>query len=65
MNPILQADDLDGFLAADFITLADISILAYTRVSEAGGFILSGYPNVVDWITRCEDALGIESAKKE
>lgn len=54
-----------GFLAADFITLADISILAYTRVAEEGGFILSGYPNVVDWITRCEDALGIESAKKE
>jgi glutathione S-transferase len=52
---------LDGreWLVGDALSLADISLLAYTRLAPEGGFDLSSRPHVVEWVTRCESALGI------
>jgi glutathione S-transferase len=47
------------FLLGDTLTLADIALVAYTRVADEGGFVLGDYPNVVAWIARVEAALGI------
>jgi glutathione S-transferase len=41
------------------ISLADIALLAYTRLAGEGGFDLSSRPAVVRWIGRCEQALKI------
>ncbi len=40
-------------------TLADLALVAYTRVADEGGFDLAGYPNIRDWIGRTEAAFGI------
>ncbi|WP_349312003.1 glutathione S-transferase family protein [Brevundimonas subvibrioides] len=40
-------------------TLADLALVAYTRVAHEGGFDLAACPNVRDWIGRTEAALGI------
>ncbi len=40
-------------------TLADLALVAYTRVAHEGDFDLSGYPAIVAWIARVEDAFGI------
>ena len=42
------------FFVGDTITIADISLYAYTHVAHEGGFDLSLYPNIVRWITRIE-----------
>ncbi len=49
------------FLAGDALTLADISLLAYTRVAHEGGFHLEGYSSLRRWIGDCERALGLPS----
>ncbi|NBB15469.1 glutathione S-transferase family protein [Caulobacter sp. SLTY] len=50
----------DGpFLVGDDLTLADIALVAYTRVAHEGGFDLTDYPEVQAWIGRVESALGI------
>ena len=41
-------------------TLADISLLAYTRKAELGGFDLASYPSVQTWIARMESDLGLD-----
>lgn len=56
MEAALQDSD---YLAADKLTLADIAVVAYTRVAEEGDFNLADYPNVKTWIARVEDALNI------
>ena len=40
-------------------TLADLALVAYTRVAHEGGFDLAAYPKVRDWIARTEAAFGI------
>jgi glutathione S-transferase len=57
-------DGLDGqdFLVGDRLTLADIALVAYTRVAHEGGFDLNDYPRVKAWVARVETALGIEPA---
>jgi glutathione S-transferase len=40
-------------------TLADLALVAYTRVADEGGFDLAGYPNIRDWVGRTEGAFGI------
>ncbi len=40
-------------------TLADLALVAYTRVADEGGFDLGIYPNVQGWISRTEAAFGI------
>lgn len=41
------------------VSLADVALLAYTRLAPEGGFDLSAYPAVTAWIANTEDALGI------
>ena len=48
-----------GFLVGNALTLADIALVAYTRVAHEGGFDLSDYPRVRAWIGRVETAVGI------
>ena len=47
------------WLAGDRPTIADLSLVAYTRVAPEGGFSLDSYPAVRAWIARVEDAFGI------
>lgn len=47
------------FLAGDRLSLADVALVAYTRVAHEGGFDLAQYPNVQAWIGRVEAALRI------
>ncbi|EKJ87366.1 glutathione S-transferase, C-terminal domain protein [Leptospira meyeri serovar Hardjo str. Went 5] len=42
------------FLVGDSITTADISLFAYTHVAHEGGFNLSVYPKILDWIKRIQ-----------
>ncbi|PZA09546.1 glutathione S-transferase family protein [Rhodopseudomonas palustris] len=48
-----------GFLAGDQLSLADVALLAYTRMAEQGGFALQAYPAVRGWIGRAEAGLGL------
>lgn len=52
---------LDGtsFLVGERLSLADVALVAYTRVAGEGGFRLADYPNVQAWIGRVEGALRI------
>jgi glutathione S-transferase len=47
------------FLVGDRVSLADVALVAYTRVANEGGFDLSGYPRVKAWVGRLEQALNI------
>jgi glutathione S-transferase len=49
MNMQLSHTD---WLVGDGPTLADIALYAYTHVAEEGGYNLSAYPAVQDWIKR-------------
>ena len=49
------------FLVGDRVTLADVSLVAYTRVAHEGGFDLAGYPAVQAWVSRVEAAVGISA----
>lgn len=48
-----------GFLAGPAPTLADLSLVAYTRMAGDGGFDLTPFPAVQDWIGRVEAAFDI------
>lgn len=48
-----------AFIAGDRLTVADIALVAYTRVADEGGFDLAPYPALRGWIARVEIALGI------
>ena len=48
------------FLVGQALTIADIALLAYTRVAEEGGFDLGTRPAVGKWIARCEAALKLD-----
>lgn len=47
------------FLVGDALSLADVSLLAYTRVAHEGGFHLDGYAAVKRWIGEAERELGL------
>jgi glutathione S-transferase len=47
------------FLVGDRFTLADVALLAYTRVAHEGGFDLADYVAVRRWINDSESALGL------
>lgn len=57
----LMERELSGraFLAAGQFTIADIALLAYTRVAYEGGFDLGQRSGVRNWIARCETLLGL------
>ncbi|HEY4029108.1 MAG TPA: glutathione S-transferase family protein [Caulobacteraceae bacterium] len=48
------------FLAGETLSLADVALVAYTRVAHEGGFDLDGYPAVKAWVGRVEAELGID-----
>ncbi len=50
----------DAFLVGDAVSLADVALVAYTRVAHQGGFDLADYPAVQRWIARVEAALSIK-----
>jgi glutathione S-transferase len=56
MSDTLSAQD---FLVGQGLSLADIALVAYTRVAHEGGFELADYPAVRAWIDRVETALAI------
>lgn len=43
------------YFVANKISIADISLFAYTQVAHEGGFDLAGYPNILAWIKRIQD----------
>jgi glutathione S-transferase len=51
------------WLVGETLTIADIALLAYTRLAHEGGFDLSPRPNVCAWIKRCEGILGLEPVR--
>ena len=51
------------FLVGDALSLADVSLLAYTRVAHEGGFHLDGYAAVRRWIGEAERSLGLPPAR--
>lgn len=51
------------FLTGDKLTTADISLYGYTHVAHEGGFDLSEYPAIQQWISRIQsqpDYVGME-----
>jgi len=51
------------FLVGDAVTLADIALLAYTRVAHEGGFHLDGYASLRRWIGETEKSLRLPLAR--
>ena len=47
------------YLTGPSLTIADIAVLAYTRLAHEGGFDLAERPGIRIWIARCEDGLHI------
>lgn len=47
------------FLVGEALSLADVSLLAYTRIAHEGGFHLDGYDAVKRWIADSEKILGL------
>jgi glutathione S-transferase len=48
-----------SFLVGERVSLADVALVAYTRMAGDGGFVLADYPRVQAWIDRVEQALHI------
>jgi glutathione S-transferase len=48
------------FLVGNTLSLADVSLVAYTRMAHHGGFDLSAFPAVQAWVARVEAALSIK-----
>jgi glutathione S-transferase len=51
------------FLVGDGLTLADVALLAYTRLAHEGGFHLDGYASLRRWIGETEKSLGLPPAR--
>jgi len=47
------------FLVGEALSLADIALLAYTRLAHEGGFDLDGYASLRRWIGETEKSLGL------
>ena len=54
-----QALAQSPWLAGDALSLADVALVAYTRVAHEGGFDLDHYPAVKAWVGRVERELPI------
>jgi glutathione S-transferase len=51
-----------GWLAGERLSLADVALVAYTRMADQGGFDLADYPGVQAWVARVEAAVPIGAA---
>ena len=60
MEMALAATD---YLVGDVLTVADIALVAYTRVAHEGGFDLAEFANVRAWVARVERDLRIEKTE--
>ena len=56
MELALAASD---YLVDGWLSLADIALVAYTRLADTGGFDLGRYPAVQAWVARVERDLGL------
>ena len=63
LNLMERALDGRAYLVGDALTLADISLVAYTRLAHEGGFDLTPFSSVCQWIARVERDLHIDTAK--
>jgi glutathione S-transferase len=61
MDEMLNGKD---WLAVAQFSVADIALIAYTRLAHEGGFDLSDRPNVREWIARCEEKLRLDTSIK-
>lgn len=52
------------FLVGSAVSLADVALLAYTRLAHQGGFHLDGYAAVRRWIGETSQALGLAPAAR-
>jgi glutathione S-transferase len=50
------------WFVGDALSIADIALVAYTRLAHEGGFDLQARPGVRRWIARCEGALNLQPA---
>lgn len=48
-----------SFLVGERLSLADVALVAYTRMAGEGGFELADYPRVTAWIVEVERGLNI------
>jgi len=53
------------YFVGEQLSLADIALVAYTRVAHEGGFDLSDFPAVRSWVHRIEAALDLPHADTE
>src|SRR5437762_9195639 len=51
-----------SWFVGESLSIADIALLAYTRLAHEGGFDLKTRPDVMTWIARSEKALGLPPA---
>jgi glutathione S-transferase len=59
MEKLLAGRD---WLVGTTMTIADIALVAYTRLAHEGGFDLASRAAVRAWIGRCEQTLGLDAA---
>jgi glutathione S-transferase len=52
------------YLTGAALTLADVALVAYTRVAHEGGFDLNDYPAVKAWVARVERDLELTPAEE-
>ena len=52
------------FLVGEALSLADVALLAYTRLAHEGGFRLAGYASLRRWIDESEKSLGLPPAPR-
>jgi glutathione S-transferase len=52
----------DEWFVGRTMSVADIALLAYTRLAHQGGFDLAARPRVRRWISRCERVLNLQPA---
>jgi len=52
------------WFAGEALSIADIALIAYTRLAHEGGFDMASRPQVMAWIGRAEKALGLPPAGK-
>ncbi len=50
------------YFVGEALSLADIALVAYTRVAPEGGFDLKEYPKVREWVALIETELNIDHA---
>jgi glutathione S-transferase len=51
-----------NWLVGEGLSVADIALLAYTRVAHEGGFDLAARPALRDWIARGDKQLNLTLA---